>query len=340
MLNTRNDPAVPDPLLAESQIMHALFPILTVIALAGQPNAGEPPIQSAGEVTLPRCLLALIEEAEVPAREAGQLVAFEAYEGQPVEKDAFLAQIDDSIAKMEKIVAQKELAISEEEANSDINIKFSQKATKVAEMEYEKAVDANKQFKETVSHSELMRRLFEWERSRLSIDKAMQDQKIAKLTADAKQAQVDASDEKIQHRIITAPIQGIVVRKYKKYGEWVNPGDPVVRIIRMDRLRIEGLVDADYFSGADLRGRPATVRAELAHGRVEQFDGKIVYVHPEIEPGHKRRVWAEVVNRREDDEWLLQPGLRADMTIHLTGTGASSDNLSEAAAPAPVRRSR
>jgi len=323
--------------------MHALFPLLTVLALAGQapPNAAdEPLIQSSESVTLPRCLLALIEEADVPAREAGQLVAFEAFEGQAVEKDAFLAQIDDSLAKMEKIVAQKELAISEEEASSMINIHFSEKATKVAQMEYEKAVDANKQFKETVSHSELMRRLFEWERSRLSIDKAKQDQNIAKLTADAKMAQVDASDEKIHHRTISAPIPGIVVRKYKKYGEWVNPGDPVVRIIRMDRLRIEGLIDADTFSAVDLRGRRATVRAELAHGRVEQFDGKIVYVHPEIEPGHKRRVWAEVVNRREDDEWLLQPGLRADMTIHLQGPLAAGEGLTGASEPAPQGRYR
>ncbi|MBX3413607.1 MAG: HlyD family efflux transporter periplasmic adaptor subunit [Pirellulales bacterium] len=316
--------------------MNVLFPVLTAIALAGQAPAergNSAPIQSAGEVTLPRCLLALIEEAEVPAREAGQLVALEAYEGQSVDKDDFLGQIDDSIAKMEKIVAQKELAISEEEASSMINIHFSEKATKVAQMEYEKAVDANKQFKETVSHSELMKRLFEWERSRLSIEKALQDQKIAKLTADAKGAQVDASDQKIQHRVITAPIPGIVVRKFKKYGEWVNPGDPVVRIIRMDRLRIEGLVDADYYSAVDLNGRRATVRAELPHGRVEQFDGKIVYVHPEIEPGHKRRVWAEVVNRREDDEWLLQPGLRADMTIHLQSPAVGAEGLSGSSAP-------
>ena len=261
--------------------MTMLIHFVAGLALAAPPADHQLPSQ----ITLPNSLVLLADQAEVSAREAGQLIAFEAVEGMNVEKDDFLAQIDDALPNMEKYVAQKEQAISQEEADSDINILFSQKSALVAREEYNKAIEANQRARDTITHSELTRRLFEYERAKLSIQKAQLDQRIAQLTAEARNAQVEAADTKIQLRKISAPIPGTVVRLYKRYGEWVNPGDPVLRIIRMDRLWIEGLIDATQAGPLDLKGRPVTVHARLARGRVETFDGKITFVHPEIEPG-------------------------------------------------------
>jgi fido (protein-threonine AMPylation protein) len=55
----------------------------------------------------------------------------------------------------------------------------------------------------------------------------------------------------------------------------------------------------------------------LAQGQIAEFEGEIVYVHPFIESGNVYRVWAEVANRLEDDQWLLRPGQTATMTIDL-----------------------
>lgn len=295
--------------------MPVLIHLVAALALTGPQADGQLPSQ----ITLPNSLLLLADQAEVSAREAGQLIAFEAIEGMHVEKDDFLAQIDDTLANMEKFVAQKEQAISQEEAESDINIQFSQKSAMVALEEYNKAIEANRKARDTITHSELTRRLFEYERAKLSIQKAQLDQRVAKLTTDARGAQVEAADAKIQMRKISAPISGVVVRLYKRYGEWVNPGDPVLRIIRMDRLWVEGLIDARQAGPLDLKGRPVTVQAKLARGRVETFEGKVIFVHPEIEPGQMRRIRAEVVNRLDQDEWLLQPGLHADLVIDFSG---------------------
>lgn len=306
--------------------MNALISLVAAVALTG-PQAN---FADASHVRLGSCLVSLIDHAEVPAREAGQLMSVEATEGQSVEKGDFLAQIDDTLAQMEKYVAEKEQAISEEEANSDINIQFSEKSEGVARSEYEKGIEANKRSTNTVTHSELMKRWFEWERAKLSIEKAKQDKKIARLTADAREAQVEATEAKIQMRKITAPIGGVVVRLYKKTGEWVSPGDEVFRIIRMDRLRVEGLVDADAHGPAEFRSRPVSVEVRLPHGRVETFQGKVTVVHPEIEEGNSRRIWAEVVNRKEHDEWILQPGMHAEMTVDLSAAPVGADGTARA----------
>ena len=55
------------------------------------------------------------------------------------------------------------------------------------------------------------------------------------------------------------------------------------------------------------------VTAVMPGGRTEQFQGKITFVSPEVEPVTKDfRIVAEVVNR----DGLLRPGLDATLTIH------------------------
>jgi hypothetical protein len=48
-----------------------------------------------------------------------------------------------------------------------------------------------------------------------------------------------------------------------------------------------------------------------------QFTGKIIYISPLVQAGGEYRVWAEVSNRQENGQWLLRPGLNAEMTIQL-----------------------
>src|SRR5262249_14164759 len=116
---------------------------------------------------------------------------------------------------------------------------------------------------------------------------------------------------------IIAPIEGVVQKIYAHMGEWVKPGDTVVRIIRMDRLRVEGYLDKDKLSPVDVADRPVSVQVVLANGRKVQFPGKIVFVDPEIQGDHDYEVRAEVENRKENGHWLLRPGLPATMTIQL-----------------------
>jgi hypothetical protein len=85
----------------------------------------------------------------------------------------------------------------------------------------------------------------------------------------------------------------------------------------MDRLRIQGFINANKYSPAEVANRPVTVTVELAHGRQESFVGKVTFVSPMVELGGDFRIYAEVLNRQENDQWLLRPGQNANMTINI-----------------------
>jgi multidrug resistance efflux pump len=154
-------------------------------------------------------------------------------------------------------------------------------------------------------------------RSELQIDKAKLDLRVAKMTADVEQAAVSLADENIRRRKIASPVAGEVIEVNRHAGEWVNAGDPVARVIKMDELRVEGFLSTREFDPGEVAGRHVSVEVELARGRRAQFEGQIEFVNPLVLSGDKYRVRAVVKNRVENGHWLLRPGTSASMTIHL-----------------------
>jgi macrolide-specific efflux system membrane fusion protein len=104
-----------------------------------------------------------------------------------------------------------------------------------------------------------------------------------------------------------------VVQIFRRKGEWVEPGDKVVRVLRIDRLRAEGFIAARDLQ-RDLHGAAATVTVALpGKGQVE-VRGKIVFVSPEIDAVTQQvLVWAEVDNPAP--QFVLRPGMKAAMAV-------------------------
>ena len=122
---------------------------------------------------------------------------------------------------------------------------------------------------------------------------------------------MQSAEQKAANHQIKAPIKGVVVQIQRHQGEWVKPGDTVLRILRIDRLRAEGYIKAKYL-GKVAKGREVRLTVELPQGGEVTLLGKIVFVDPEIEPVNAQlRVWAEFSN----PDLQLLPGMRAKMTI-------------------------
>ncbi|HRX78480.1 MAG TPA: HlyD family efflux transporter periplasmic adaptor subunit, partial [Pirellulaceae bacterium] len=107
------------------------------------------------------------------------------------------------------------------------------------------------------------------------------------------------------------------VQVYHQSNEWVNIGEPVLRVVQMDRLYVDGFISGTEYSVVDIADRPVTVEIALARGRKETFKGQVVFVNPIVQAGNRYRVRAEVENRQEKNQWLLNPGSTATMVIHL-----------------------
>jgi macrolide-specific efflux system membrane fusion protein len=319
---------------------------VTLIALSTAFLLAGPQPATTDQFTVSDCLITLIEEIDLPAREAGQLIELrtarrnldgsefrdaqgnpqyvEVREGLYVMEGQVLGRIDDEMERKQKEVAQHKLTVAEKEATNRISVEYAEASYDVAKAEVEQSREANRRYPGTVPPAELNRKLLAQKQALLQIRQSEYELEIAALSVGVRRAEVELADLQIARRRILAPIDGIVVKRYVDPGEWVQPGEDVLRIVRMNRVRIEGLVDESQVSRVQLRqGQRVTVR--LGPDRTPSVPGHVVYVSPMMVSGSRFEVWAEVDNvrigpdasRPDGGIWLLSPGLKAEMTIHL-----------------------
>lgn len=281
--------------------------------------AGPSPESTAASKTLDKCLVSLTDqgESQVSAKEAGILKQMLVVAGQELKAGDPLAQLDDVEAKLAVLAADAEYKVALEEARSDVNVRYSKAAARVAYAELIQAQESNRRAPGSVAKSEVSRLELTYEKSLLEIEKANMDRTIAGLKANVAKAKADAAHEKLTSRTIPAPIGGIVFELRKRPGEWVQPGDLLLHMMRLDRLKVEGFLKADEIAVREVAGCPVSVTVRLAHGREETLTGRVVFVSPRVESGGEYRVWAEVENRQREGHWVLRPGLSASMTIQL-----------------------
>jgi len=270
------------------------------------------------------CLVSLIDDVNVSAQEAGVLLTVPVSDGQSVRIGELLAQTDDRRAQVARETAEIELRAAQEKADDDIEVRYAEAAHDVARQEFENALEINRNAPKTVPKSEVRRRELAMKRARLQIDRSKLDLRVAKMSAEVHLANVKAAEQAVARRKILSPVNGQVVSVLIRPGEWVDPGDAVVRLVRLDRLRVEGFLDASRFDPAVVDQRPVSVSVESDAGRTEQFVGQVVYVSPLIQSGDKYRVRAEVENRTEQRHWRLKPGKTARMTIQLASPPATT----------------
>ncbi len=214
------------------------------------------------------------------------------------------SQEKEAVLEQQRLLAK----IASEKSLNQVRVSAAEKAEAVAKNEWSRAVQARETFADSVSESELENLRLKYDRSQLeriqaeferrmdqlSAQSESQGVKIAELAAKRAQlrrsvAESDAELLRIEietkqktlhiaelnvarHRVV-APIDGVVVEIYKRRGEWVRPGDSVVRVINLDQLHAEG-----FFSGG-VRPKPGQeVRLRSADREVL---GTIDFVSPE-----------------------------------------------------------
>jgi len=269
------------------------------------------------EVTLRGCLVSLLEDVQLSAAENGLLAAVNVKEGSEVKAGALLAQIDDREPQLRKQAANLELKAARERATNKADLDYAEAEYALAKAEYDHAVYLNQKKAGTITRADLRRRKLAMVQAYTNIEKVKQQQRVALLSADVNIERVKAAENEIARRKVTSPLKGIVIAVYRKPGEYVQRGDVVARVVQMDRLRVEGFVQLTDYNASEIAGRPVTVVVELARGEKAAFDGEIVFVDPLVKAGGKYRVRAEVDNRQIGRQWLLRPGMTAEMKIRL-----------------------
>ncbi|MGA0039068.1 MAG: HlyD family secretion protein [Pirellulales bacterium] len=191
-----------------------------------------------GEPVLERCLVSLVEEAQVPAREAGVLVELQIREGDVVSRGDLIARIDDSQPDFDRRKAVAEHAQAKAKAESDVDIRYAVAAEQVAKAEYDKANESNNRVPGSVTRVELDRLQLTWKRGELQIEQAEVERRLAEMAVQSQEVDIAAAEDAVGRRKIVAPLDGVVVRVFPHLGEWMQPGDPLARVVRADRLGV------------------------------------------------------------------------------------------------------
>jgi RND family efflux transporter MFP subunit len=268
------------------------------------------PALATDDVQINSVLVKLSEQVEVPARVAGVLQKISVREGDMVTEAAPIAQIEDADARLEKRRAQIELDGASKQADSDVKVRYAKKSLEVAEAELRRALDSQKRLAQSVSESELDRLRLLAQKSSLEIEQANLELELAHSERDLKENDLQVAEHDIAQRRVTAPLAGFVAQINRHAGEWVQPGQTILRILRLDRLRAEGLVSSQAIA-TNIKGRKVTLTVEL-DGRKVEFPGEVVFVSPEIDPVNGQvRIWAEIDNA----DLQLRPGLHGSITI-------------------------
>ena len=277
-------------------------------------------IATPGIANLP-CEVALAEQADLPPQEAGVIQEIPVIEGQQVDKDQLLVQLDDGKAQKEQAVAQAKYDAAKVKAEDDINERYAKAAAAVAKAEYDVNVKANTLVPGSVSQVALSEKYLKCRETELAIEKAKLDRKVAAQEALVAKAELEAAKLAVERHKILSPIsgKGVVVNIRAHKGEAVQPGQALIHVVKLDSLWVEvQRVPAAKYARAELDGQPVTVEVEITSGEKRSVPGKVVFVRPLTDEGGAYMVRATVDNiKLPNGSWLLFPGMQGQMNIQL-----------------------
>lgn len=256
-------------------------------------------------------LLAPIQEVEVPAQEAGLLQRLLVTEGALVKQDDLLAQIADTDASLQKARAEIELGNARRNAGNDVKVRVASKSAEVALAELQRGLESQKRYPKSVSETEIDRLRLTAEHAKLQVEQAKYELETAQLALRVQENQLQQAARQVERRRIVTPVCGRVVQIFRQPGEWVEPGQAIARVLRIDRLKAVGALEGGRL-GSDPTGRPVTLRVDLPQHESVEFRGRVTFVHSEVNPVNGQLdFWAEI----ENPALQLRPGWRASLKI-------------------------
>jgi RND family efflux transporter MFP subunit len=289
-----------------------LFVVLALLFMTMSVCSAQETAPAGNAIVAESALIRVIDNVAIPARASGVLALLNVDDGDLVKKGTLLAKVDDTeeVLIHQRAVIESDLA--GERARNDVAIRAAEKALEFAKQEYLRLKRASEGIPGSVSISELEESRVNSEQAELEVEKANHEHLLESHNKRLKAAEeAVALHSKDIHQIL-APVNGMVVEILRRPGEWVEPGEDVLRIMRIDRLRAEGLVPFQFVT-PDLTGSPAEITVAIP-GRAEvTAKGQIVFVNPELNPVNGRvRVRAEF----ENPGGQLMPGMRAKMMVY------------------------
>ena len=272
---------------------------------------------SSKSVNLDTCIVSFIEDVELPAQESGTLRSMLVKEGESFNSNQTIARIDDQLYRQQLQQAQMQRDMAMKRATDMTSIRAGRFKAKLASSEADKA--RKLLAKGSKSESEYKRARYSQQVAQEELIAAENEREMAGQEARLEEAKVEEVKIRIRRHSIQTNFDGYVIKKFRDAGEWVQAGEKVLQVARMDRLYVQGNISSKDFNPFEVADKPVTVTLQMARGKETTFKGKIVSIGLEKMGNDLFMVKAEVDNRQEGGLWTLLPGSQVNMRIHLDG---------------------
>lgn len=136
-----------------------------------------------------------------------------------------------------------------------------------------------------------------------------QDFQSARAQRDQAKAQLDLTEKQLQDSQIEAPFSGRIEERMIRTGELINPGQPVIRLVNTERIRILSGIPERY-SGEITEGSEVIVNLRAVNGN--SITSKITYAGNVIDPD--TRTYTVEIEFENPGE-RIKPDMVADLQI-------------------------
>jgi HlyD family secretion protein len=272
-----------------------------------------------------------IEWASARAERAGAVQRILIERSQHVAKDAVLVELDASEAKSALAAAQDRIAearaaldtiarggratdladIASGLSSAKLEVETAQKEVSALERLAAKQAATQAEVtvaKQRVERAQLQIQSLEQKKTALA---ASSDRAAAQARLDGAQAAAALAEAQIKQSVVRAPIDGVVYQFDLKPGAYLNAGDAVASIGRLDRVKVNVFVDEPDL-GRVAKGMPVIITWVAKPGR--QWDGEVDRTPTQIVAMGTRQV-GEVVCLIRNPGGDLLPGTNVDAEI-------------------------
>ena len=179
------------------------------------------------------CVIEPFETIELATSDDGVLLEVAVERGDRIEKGQLLARLDSS-------VEEAEVQLAKVRASSDAAVESSR-----ARLAFQKA--RHKRNKDLAGQN--MISLEELEEIETEVELAEHDLRQAKVNKQLERLELDRAINVLERRTILAPFDGVVMEKLLNAGEFADGDTKVLRVARMDPLRVQARLPAALYSG-------------------------------------------------------------------------------------------
>ena len=265
------------------------------------------------EILVPSALVSIAQSVEIPIERSGVLIEVVVKPGQIVEKGQLIAKVKDEslLLRLERVRFEHELA--KMAASSNVDVEYSKKSFDVAVSDLRRSTAANSRVQNSVPPAKLEKLQLERDRTELQLRKAKRDLEMAAFRTQLTSNEISLAKSDLSKATITSPMSGMVVSVEKREGEWVESSDLICKVVRTDRLQIEGFVSAENSRRIRI-GSQAKIVFPQRWVVPNEIPCEIVFVSPEVNPiNSKLMVRAEFDNRTAK----VPAGLQADIVVEI-----------------------